>query len=68
MMKRKTDEVQEFADFLKGYVAGLSHIASEGELRPLRDIEKWLRKLRNNMCGQGFIGCRGGDDCSSSHK
>lgn len=29
---------------------------------------RWLAKLSGNVCGQGFVGCNGGDRCCSDHK
>lgn len=30
-----------------------------------RDVKKLMRKL---ACGQGYVGCTGGPNCSSDHK
>lgn len=29
---------------------------------------QWLDKLSRNVCGQGYVGCMGGEKCSSDHK
>lgn len=29
---------------------------------------EWLKATARNTCGQRYVGCRGGDDCTSSHK
>ena len=34
----------------------------------LCESAKWLRKASNNICAQGYFGCRSGTACTSEHK
>ena len=34
----------------------------------LRDSAKWLEELSRHMCCCGYIGCKGGPNCTSDHK
>ena len=34
----------------------------------LLESAKWLRKTALHTCGQGYIGCCGGEGCASDHK
>ncbi len=29
---------------------------------------KWLNKLSRHTCSQGYVGCSGGNNCTSDHK
>lgn len=61
MHKTKVEEVEELATYVKGFAAG----RQDTKLEKAAD---WLDKLSYNMCGQGYVGCRGGRECSSDHK
>lgn len=58
---------------LKTLVAKLDKMAdsfwvSSETRRDLQDAAKWLTQISWNVCGQGYVGCRGGDKCDSDHK
>lgn len=36
--------------------------------RTLTRAAIWLKAASRKTCGQGCVGCRGGDACSSDHK
>lgn len=54
-------ETHELAVYLAGYAAG----AHDDRLAA---ASKWLERLSDNICAQGYIGCRGGARCTSDHK
>lgn len=57
----KVDQVKELSVYLAGFAAGQ-------EDDRLSEASDWLDKLSCYMCGQGYIGCEGGRECSSDHK
>ena len=64
MMELRTnavDEVKELAIYLEGFASGR-------EDSKLECAAEWLRKLTHHVCGEGYIGCEGGRECSSDHK
>ena len=34
----------------------------------LRESAGWLEEIERKVCGAGFVGCNGGEDCDSDHK
>ena len=64
-MKNVIGELIELAAFLRG----CSHMAHNPDAA--EDFSKasvWLGRLAKNVCGQGYFGCNGGENCQSSHK
>ena len=55
------DEVKELATYLHG-------MADASDNQRLCTAAEWLEKLSRYVCGQGYIGCHGGRECSSDHK
>lgn len=55
------DETKELADYLKGFGDAMQNTK-------LSKAAEWMEKLSQNVCGQGYVGCRGGHDCGSDHK
>lgn len=54
---------------LMNFVAGMASIVpSQTAKEKLRKVEHWLYKLSHNMCGDGYIGCPGGQHCRADHK
>ena len=64
-MFSKIKEVEMLSEYLRG-AASIAHNADNADT--LQQASKWLKKLSQNMCEQGFIGCNGGEKCGSSHK
>jgi hypothetical protein len=70
MINSKIKEVEMLATKLEA-IADWQRDSAQGETatsKALRESSKWLKKLSHDMCGQGFIGCEGGEDCDSDHK
>ena len=61
-------ETEEAAVYLKGMSDGLRISGNDEQAESLLAASEWMRKLSQNICGQGFIGCRGGVECGSDHK
>jgi len=61
MFKNAVDELEELSNYVAGFAAGRDD-------ESLEKASKWLRKLKGHICGQGYIGCNGGRNCSSDHK
>ena len=56
------DEIQSLAI----YTWGLANGSNDDNLRR---AAQWLNLLAaDHICGQGYIGCKGGRCCSSDHK
>jgi len=55
------EEVQTLATYVAGFAEGRDD-------EKLKEAAKWLDKLSDHVCGQGYIGCVGGPQCSSDHK
>ena len=55
------DEIKRLASYVEGFAAAQ-------QSNQLARAAKWLEKLSRDVCGQGYIGCRGGYKCSSDHK
>ncbi len=66
MVKSKNEVVSDLAQYLTGMADAFSSMNKPSDR--LQDAAKWLEKLSQKMCGQGFIGCRGGTNCDSDHK
>jgi hypothetical protein len=63
-------ELRELAINLEGMADGIELTGQRGTpiaLR-LRKSGEWLHRLSGNICGQGYIGCNGGEKCGSDHK
>lgn len=54
-------EVRELAIYVAGYAAGKDD-------EKLAEAAEWLDKLTHHVCSQGYIGCHGGEECTSDHK
>ena len=69
-MKTVIDEISELAIRLNAVGRWMEdRVSIETETGKLMlDSAKWLKKLSNNICAGGIIGCRGGRDCTSDHK
>jgi hypothetical protein len=66
-MKTAQQEYRDNALLLEGAAHGLevSNPKFASLLKDAADKLKWASKF---MCGQGFFGCRGGEQCGSDHK
>ena len=51
----------DIVNYIKGFAD-----AQENEI--LKDGSDAIDLLIKSVCGQGYIGCKGGDKCSSDHK
>ena len=51
--------------YLANYAKGF---ADARENHTMYDIYKSIEYLSDHVCGQGFINCKGGDECDSDHK
>jgi hypothetical protein len=47
------------------YLAGLAQGSQDPSIKRAAD---WLDKLSRQICAQGYVGCRGGERCTSDHK
>lgn len=56
-----TQETHDLALYVEGFAKGAQD-------EKLAKAAKWLDKLSRQVCGQGYIGCRGGERCTSDHK
>lgn len=67
-MKNEIQRTNELAAYLEGFARSMRPHNEHEE--PILQAAKLLRKLGNglHMCGQGYIGCHGGEQCSSDHK
>lgn len=54
-------EVRELSVYLKG-------MADARENEKLEAAAKWMEELSRHICAQGYIGCKGGIECTSDHK
>lgn len=54
-------EVRALAIYLEGAATGSGN-------NKLLLAAAWLYELSGEMCGQGYIGCEGGEQCESDHK
>jgi hypothetical protein len=59
--KPPPDEIAELAVYLQG-------MADATHNEKLSDAADWLKKLSEEICAQGYIGCEGGRKCTSDHK
>jgi hypothetical protein len=56
-------------DWLQGFQTGIASTTNNIEaVNKLNQIQHDLVKTYHNMCGQGYIGCHGGEGCASDHK
>ena len=55
------ERVSALAAYVYGFAAGCKDTT-------LIEAADWLDKLSRSVCGQGYIGCRGGPECDSDHK
>jgi len=53
------------ATFLSGMAAATN---DDGVKEILTSCAFELERAANRMCGQGYFGCHGGDNCTSDHK
>ncbi len=61
MINHPEKEIRDLANYIKGMADALQNAK-------LSEASEWLRKLSDNICGQGYIGCHGGKECDSNHK
>lgn len=54
-------KVLELANYLKGFADASGNVQ-------IKEASKYLEQLSGHICAGGFIGCQGGDKCTSSHK
>lgn len=54
-------ETSELAVYLEGFAAGRDD-------KKLARAAEWMKRLSQDVCGQGYINCRGGENCRSDHK
>ena len=64
----KKKELRDKVVWLRGVVDGMKVFKESSVTDGLDGIANELGKAANNMCGQGFYGCSGSDNCSSDHK
>lgn len=62
------DAMGELEFYAKGAADAFRASGNDGLALNLERMAEQLRRLKHNICGQGFIGCRGGADCTSDHK
>mgnify|MGYP001559832846 CR=1 FL=1 len=62
------DALAELEFHAKGAAHAMRATGNEGFADKLEKMAEWMRKLKHNICGQGYIGCTGGEDCTSDHK
>jgi len=67
MTDNTIDEVKSIINWLDGFSTAYS-VHEDTNLFMIRRAMQYLEKLNRHICGQGFIGCKGGRDCTSSHK
>lgn len=60
--------VESLSAYVRGMADAFALKSREDASARLRSAADWLEKLAVNMCGAGFIGCRGGPGCTSDHK
>lgn len=55
---------------LSFYLQGLADSSSGNPTKEarLKNAAKYLATCSLHVCGQGFFGCHGGENCSSDHK
>lgn len=61
LRSNSVDEVKDLATYLQG-------MADATDNQRICLAAEWLDKLSRQVCGQGYIGCHGGRECSSDHK
>jgi len=54
-------EVHDLALYVRGLGTGSKDYR-------LLNVADWLDRLEGQVCKQGYIGCRGGETCTSDHK
>lgn len=64
----KALEAESIADWLHGFAAAVGVGGDCDCSMKLEQAACKIDKLSRNMCGHGFVGCRGGDNCGSDHK
>ncbi len=66
---RQNEELKTLAIQLDAMAKWQKATSTETDLADvLFRAAKWLRAASHKTCGQGMIGCSGGDDCKSDHK
>ena len=67
-MTTESEKLKDCRIYLQGYAAAIAQ-HQPGVNEKIRRAAEWLQRLeRHGVCGQGYIGCNGGPECSSSHK
>lgn len=68
----KTSEIYREADnevdatlMLSEYIRGLANLKADKRLYCAAEI---IKNYAREICGAGFLGCKGGKHCSSDHK
>lgn len=64
MFKLNQSPIEEIAR-LSIYLKGMADISGNEDLEL---AAKWLEDLSRHICAQGYIGCTGGETCTSDHK
>jgi hypothetical protein len=67
-MKTPSREIQELSIYLEGMADVFTSQAHTQQATRLHECSKWLSKLSKNICSQGYVGCYGGEKCTSDHK
>lgn len=66
-MKNEIDKVNELSIYIRA-AGDCQEYNNPKFSEKLIEAASWLDELVDHMCGQGYIGCHGGTDCSSDHK
>lgn len=62
-LNRIADQLQAIANWQ------MDHAGQEtGTAKLLMESANWHRECLRHICGQGYFGCRGGENCDSDHK
>lgn len=68
MIMDKIAKIKKLSDFLDGVSVATKMSKDFDGAEKFSQASAWLRCLSQNICGQGFVGCQGGKNCTSSHK
>lgn len=61
LTNNSVNEVRELAVYLQG-------MADISDNEKLELAAEWMSKLSDHVCAHGYIGCEGGETCTSDHK
>ena len=68
MANRDNPEIAADARWLEGFAAGVGVAQMKGTATDLARCAERLRRMAEQTCGRGSIGCWGGPTCTSDHK